>query len=139
MLHDWRKNGKHRKDCRCSTCKPIDQSGDKNPAWNGGISYTRDGYKTIKIYEDDPNFIMADGRGYIMEHRYIMAKALGRPLKKGETVHHANGVKDDNRVENLELWFTNHSHGVRIKDVLDDYIKLYGHHCPGCNCGEQHE
>lgn len=67
--------------------------------------------------------MIKDNGAWISEHRYVMQQILGRSLAKGENVHHVNGVKDDNRPENLELWSIIQPPGQRVADLL----------CPHCN------
>lgn len=64
-----------------------------------------------------------------LEHRHKMELKLGRPLLPKEEVHHINGVRDDNRPENLELWSTSQPAGQRVVDKLRwarEIIELYG-------------
>lgn len=71
----------------------------------------KDGYVILKKI-DHPNA----NRGKIGEHRYRMSEHLGRPLRPKETVHHKNGQRSDNRLENLELWSTSQPSGQRVED-----------------------
>ena len=71
----------------------------------------KEGYLGIKIPDDDPLVCMRTNRGEVLEHRYVMAKYLGRPLSKEETVHHKNGNREDNRLENLQLMSGRHGKG----------------------------
>ncbi len=73
--------------------------GKCHPRWNGGIKY-HFGYRLIYA-PNDLTCIRTDG--YVLEHRLVMAKYLGRPLLKEEIVHHINQDKLDNRIENLQL------------------------------------
>jgi hypothetical protein len=70
----------------------------------------------------------AGKQGQILEHRKVMQEFLGRPLTAAENVHHRNGDKQDNRLENLELWSRSQPHGQRVADKLAwarEFIALY--------------
>lgn len=94
---------------RCANRARPGVNGLSNPGLRRCIAQ-RDGY--VKVSLDD-KFIG-------LEHRLVMEKMLGRKLRPGETVHHKNGVRHDNRPENLELWAHNHGAGQRVSDLEPD-------------------
>lgn len=81
----------------------VEESTHKN--WKGGVYY-QGGYKLLKV-KSHPN---SNKRGYVSEHRLVMENHLNRYLFKDEVIHHINGIKDDNRIENLELVYNNALH-----------------------------
>lgn len=88
---------------------------------------TAEGYAVIKIDGGHPN---CDRNNLIPEHRYVMSQVLGRPLVKGEEVHHLNGVRDDNRPANLELWTKSQPAGQRVEDRIAHALELLHLYAP---------
>ena len=82
-----------------SSCKAKSRTGALNPAWKGGRTKTQRGY----ILSWQPNHPARNANGFVYEHRIVMEQHLGRLLTADEVVHHINGDKSDNRVENLQL------------------------------------
>jgi DNA-binding CsgD family transcriptional regulator len=80
-----------------------------------GYSTDKKGYVLTKLEPNDPMYCMCSKRGYVYVHRLVTARHLGRPLKDNETVHHINGVRDDYRLENLQLRQSHHGEGQVMK------------------------
>ena len=111
--------------------------GENHPSWKGGRIINTDGYIKIKLQPNSPYYSMVvTGNGYVLEHRLIMAKFLGRYLYPYEIVHHkgkGNGGlypigdirnRSDNRIENLELKPTPGDHSIQMHKIYIENEKL---------------
>src|SRR5580693_1715767 len=103
---------KQGKSATCRACRTV--AGASNGHWKGGQTRHKAGY----IMTRAPGHPRAGGGMYVFEHILVMEETLGRYLLPGESVHHRNGVRDDNRPENLELWTRPQPTGIRVSDAV---------------------
>jgi hypothetical protein len=96
------------------------RSGSRSHKWSGGVTTDSQGYVWIHtdLVEEEFRCMAQKGaktidghKSYVAAHRLEMARILGRPLEKNETVHHINGIKSDNLIDNLQLRKSNHGAG----------------------------
>lgn len=107
------------KSCYNSFLKTANDNDVRKKKRNGLGSLRKDGYIVL----------MVKGKR-ILQHTHIMQINLNRTLFKGEFVHHKNGVRNDNRIENLELWTINQPNGQRVQDKIDwakSFLESYGY------------
>lgn len=110
---------------RCPVCA---NTAERSSRWKGG-RFKMGGYMFITVNERDFFYPMAQKNGvhtgYIAEHRLVMAQSLGRCLQSFEHTHHKNGIRDDNRKENLEIGTNSEHHTAHTKGYKDGFVKGY--------------
>ena len=107
------------RSCGTSVERPWMQK-ENHPNWKGGRYVDGHGYVRQRV----------EPKVYRMEHIVQMEQKLGRELEPHENIHHINGNRQDNRIENLELWSTKQPKGQRVEDKVKwarEIIALYGH------------
>jgi hypothetical protein len=138
----WRQLDSQGKYTQCRKCMHKGKIGEQNGAWKGGTKINHDGYRLVILRPDDPYYPMANVAGYVMEHRLIIAKQLGRCLEEWELVHH-KGInypiesrrnKSDNVPENLEHIGIKGEHNTLVEATLirqAKYIKAQDNRIEG--------
>ena len=111
---------------------PLGPSRGERPI--GATRVERNGYVKEKV-GSHPNA----KNGWILQHVLVVSRALGRPLEPGENVHHVNGVRSDNRLENLELWTTSQPTGQRVSDKVEWALRLLETYAPELLASNVHE
>jgi len=110
---------------QCITCSNKHRIAERHPHWQGGRYKDFWGYIVVKLRQNDFFYPMAKQTGYVLEHRLVMAKHLGRCLQSWEKVHHKDGIKDHNEYSNLKL-STAGSHIIEhSKGYRDGFQKGY--------------
>lgn len=108
-------------------CKFKTYRGENHHKWKGGRKTASGGY--IHVFAPDHPNAHKSG-GYVLEHRLVMEQKVGRYLLPNENVHHLNGVRTDNRIENLELWVKKHPPGQRPEDLVAYSLEILQTYAP---------
>lgn len=116
-ISEAKKGGHHSEETKRKMSRLM--MGKRSRGWKGGRIVGCGGYIWIYL-SSHPH---ARNSGYVAEHRLVMEKALGRYLFSWEIVHHINGIKDDNRIENLQL-LPKGEHNTEIQKVYQENEKL---------------
>jgi hypothetical protein len=104
------------KSCGCYSRELVKErmTGENNFGWKGGVTLNKRGYIETKHGEH---------RGKL-QHRILYEKHYNVSLLPHQNLHHINGDKTDNRIENLELWDCSQPYGQRVEDKIKYYFKL---------------
>lgn len=110
--------GKYKERGMCSLC-----AHGKKEYVKGYIKGIHKGYPCVKLYPNDFFYPMVTKNGTVMMHRLVMAKSLGRNLHRWEIIHHKNGIKTDNRIENLQLISDDRHNQITILENRIKYLE----------------
>lgn len=112
----------HAQSCGCL----LKARGPASKSWKSG-RHLVSGYVVTFNHQ---SLVDPSKRRYVKEHRLVMERMLGRELRPDEIVHHRNGIRHDNREENLELWTRRHSDGQRVSDMVKFCIEFLRDYAP---------
>lgn len=112
------------KSCGCIVDELRRRKGENSPSFKRGYHTHPDGYLIMTIRDFD-----GKSRNKA-QHKVIMENHIGRLLKANETVHHKNGIRSDNKIDNLELWASKHPSGQRVEDMINFCLQYLSEYAP---------